>query len=97
MNYDCQEEKQTEVNYAIQCYNCAGRGHMANDCPEPKHIEKREPDPNRTCYNCGEPGHFSRDCTNPAKEGSYEAATAAKTEFKQKRLLCYTCGSNDHV
>ena len=33
------------------CYNCGNKGHLAENCPEPK-----------KCSHCGKKGHLAKDC-----------------------------------
>ncbi|KAH9900064.1 hypothetical protein F4778DRAFT_154086 [Xylariomycetidae sp. FL2044] len=41
------------------CRNCDAEGHRANECPEPRNMEKVQ------CRNCDEYGHESRQCPKP--------------------------------
>ena len=40
----------------VTCYNCQGKGHMANECVEPKKAQEL------VCWRCGHPGHSVNDC-----------------------------------
>ncbi|KAL9978557.1 hypothetical protein ACROYT_G016089 [Oculina patagonica] len=61
----------------VRCYNCNEKGHLSQNCPEPKKItvcflcggvgHVKRYCPNELCFNCYEPGHMSKQCRKPRR------------------------------
>ena len=75
------------------CFNCGKKGHLAENCPEPK-----------KCSHCGKKGHLAKDCwekhpdkkptakpkakaqpTKPGGRGKGRGKGGRKTKRKRKR------------
>ena len=51
------------------CYNCGKKGHLAENCPEPK-----------KCSHCGKKGHLAKDCWEKHPERKPTAKPKAKAQ-----------------
>lgn len=61
----------------VKCYNCNEKGHLSQNCPQPKKISVcflcgdvghvKRFCPNELCFNCHEPGHMSKQCRKPRR------------------------------
>jgi len=92
----------------MKCFNCDKVGHLARDCKAPMKVqpcnacgaENNHVNPRggglpprcpllMTCFSCHTPGHETKNC--PAR-----GANGNQRNQRISRLICTTCGRNDH-
>jgi len=62
----------------VTCYNCQGKGHMANECVEPKKAQEL------VCWRCGTPGHRINDCKVPLHKVTGLPCLSIDEVYKQR-------------
>ena len=64
------------------CFNCGKKGHLAENCPEPK-----------KCSHCGKKGHVAKDCWEKHPDKKPKAKAKTSSAGAKQTTLCFSAAS----
>ena len=84
----------------ITCFNCAGKGHMARDCPSKNdnYLKQSGEKPfNQYKGNSNFKGNtYFKNSANYKGHESYKGGASNSPPYKHKTITCYMCGQPNH-